>query len=302
MERDLRFIRKQRAEKDRANEVMTEPSPLQELDVPIANDSTRLPDATAVDNAGENLEASGIWNDLAPDRLAEELKETDAAGAENESHEAISTEHNMPQDSENSMGLAITIPSSDTNEVSERPKSAEKSAESVAPTDAPLEAPLEISDAVDLDFESMLNDTDPKTIDDALNFDFELPTDPAMTQDILNSTDFGDVNMSNTEVSNLPNNTNEDIDSLLPGVENYLNTDTDFSNITIPPATTTPATSQPSVMGTTVTSAPSTVGAAITDTSFDDNFFGLGNFEMDETGGDELGDGTLGDFEDFDWS
>ena len=298
MERDLRLIRKQRAEKDHANEVVIEPNPLQEVDLSVPSDAANLPDAMLVDSTGDNPEASGVLHEPATNRLVQEPRETDAVGPENQSQEAISAEHGMPQDSDNSMGLAITIPSDDTNGVSERPKSAGKPTEAVAPT----EAPLEIPDAVDLDFESMFNDTDPKTIDDALNFDFGLSTDPAMTQDILNSTDFSDVNMSNTEVTSLPNNANEDIDSLLPGVENYLNTDTDFSNITIPPAPTMPATSQPSAVGTTVTSAQSTVEPAIAETSFDDNFFGLGNFEMNETGGDELGDGTLGDFEDFDWS
>ncbi|KAL6721696.1 hypothetical protein ACLMJK_000800 [Lecanora helva] len=299
MERDLRLYRRQRAEEDRANGKLAEPSPTKEQDEILPNDSTIQADAMILDGTDINPKEFRLDNELATEITAGELKEVDAVGPQPTSQEAINTEQRMPQDSDNSMGLAITIPSDDTNEASQQPKSSEMPADFVASTEAPIEIP---PDAVDLDFESMFNDTDPKAVDNALNFDFELPNEAAMTHDIMNNDTFNDINLDNANSTDLPTTTNEDIDSLLPGVENYLNADADFSNIAIPPQSSLPENTQPATTSTTTTSAQDTAQPAVADTSFDDNFFGLGGFDVGETGGDELGDGTLGDFEDFDWS
>lgn len=298
MERDLRLIKSQRAERDRANGILVDPSPLKEADDILPIDPANEMDSMMMDIAGEHPEESSFAHKQVPDPTADKLNEAGIDAPQSTSQEAFTAGHEMPQDSENSMGLAITMPSEDITKALVQPKSTEKPTEAVAP----IEVPLEIQDGVDLDFESMFNDTDPKAIDNALNFDFGLSTDPAMTQDLMNDNSFNDVNMGNTDMTNLPTTTNEDIDSLPPGVENYLNADTDFSNLTIPLATTMPENSQPAAASNTVAPAESVPEAAMAETSFDDSFFGLGNFEMGETGGDELGDGTLGDFEDFDWS
>ena len=300
MERDLRLISKQRAEKDRANGIIENPSPLKETDETIPNDATDQPDAMLIDIPERSPGPLEGASEKAPEPTSEGLNEGDLTATDDANQETLITDQQMPQDSENSMGLAITIPSDDVIKDLEQPKTPEKPSNSVPPNDAAIEMP----ETVDLDFESMFNDTDPKAIDDTLNFDFGLSTDPPMTQDIPNDNSFNDINMDNIDMTNIPATTNEDIDSLLPGVENYLDTDIDFSNISIPPATAIPETSQSTVLDTTVVSAPptATTEPAAADTSFEDNFFGLGSFEMGETGGDELGDGTLEDFENFDWS
>ena len=298
MERDLRLVRKQRAERDHANDMIVDPSPPKEPDEAAPNHTTGQAVNLLSTTNGEQLLESALPARETTDAAAEDLKTHDEAAPENTDQEAINNELGMPQDSENPMGLAITIPSDDV------PKAAEQSQLPVDPAEALVstEAPLEIAEGVDLDFESMFNDTDPKAIDDALNFDFGLSTDPALAQDILNDTSFNEISISNTDIGNIPATTNEDIDSLLPGVENYLNADTDFSNITIPPANTLPDTSQLPIISSTSAPAQGLTEPAAVETSFDESFFGLGNFDMGETGGDELGDGTLGDFEDFDWT
>lgn len=103
-------------------------------------------------------------------------------------------------------------------------------------------------------------------------------------------------------MTNLATTTNEDLDSLLPGVENYLNADTDFSSISVPAASSLPETTQGTVATTTGATTQNPAEATVGETSFDDNFFGLGDFDMGGTGGEDLGDGGLVDFDEFDWS
>ena len=300
MERDLRLIRKQRAERDRANGLMADPTPPKEIDEPISSNSADadLVAAALIETVDSNPEDSLFGGHQSPGPAGEESKDANLTATNATSQEAIINEQGMPRDSENTMGLAITIPSEDITEPPEQPKALENHAD----VNVGTEAPLEMSEAIDLDFESMFNDTDPKAIDDALNFDFGFSTDPAVAQDILNDGTFNNISTSNSNIANLPATSNEDIDSLLPGVENYLNADTDFSNITIPPTTALPNTSQPIAASNAVAPVQDPTEPAMAETSFDDNFFGLGNFGMEGTGGDELGDTTLGDFEDFDWS
>ena len=298
MERDLRLVRKQRAERDRANGLTADPSPLKETDEAVSSDPADLTTAALPNIADKNLEELDVAEKPFSESAPEQSQDADVTVTNIMSQDAITNEQGMPQDSENSVGLAITIPSDDIPEPSEQPKTPEHPAEA----NTVPEAPIEISDAIDLDFESMFNDTDPKAIDDALNFDFDFSTDSAMAEDILMDSGFNDSNINNTNTANIPATSNEDIDSLLPGVENYLNAETDFSNITMPTTTTLPNTSQPAAASATQAPLQESTEPVMAETSFDDNFFGLGNFEMEGAGGDELGDGTLGDFEDFDWS
>lgn len=286
MERDLRLISKQRADKDRANGIITEPSPLKETQETLPSNAASEADPMLVDTSAEYAEESRPATDDASDPTIKVLTETVRAAPESTNRDAVTNDQDVLQDFDNSMGLAITIPSDDMTKAAEQPKSPEGDIEAADLN----EAPSEIPDNIDLDFESMFNDTDPKDLEELKNIDFDTSIDPAVAEDIIKN------------LADLPATASEDIDSLLPGVESYLNADTNFSNTTMPPATTIPETSQPTASSTAEAPAQTGEEQAMADTSFDDNFFGLGDFEMGETGGDELGDGTLGDFEDFDWS
>lgn len=300
MERDLRLIRKKRAERDRANGIITGYSPTKEADDIVPEDDTTVPtEDMLMDQATEQPETSISVIQQATESTTEGVKEADEKAAESSSQEAITTGQGMPQGSDNSMGLAISMPPDVTAEAQDHPKSLEKK-----PTEATgeVEAPLELPDSGDLDFESMFNDTDLTAADDAMSFDLGFSTDPAVSQDILNDTSFENINMSNTDMTNLATTTNEDLDSLLPGVENYLNADTDFSSISVPAASSLPETTQGTVATTTGATTQNPAEATVGETSFDDNFFGLGDFDMGGTGGEDLGDGGLVDFDEFDWS
>ena len=296
MERDLRLVRKKRAESDRAKGLVISPSPPKEAEKTASSNAIDEVDSTMIDAVEEGSGDIQPATEAAKESLDEVSKDARSLAAETLGHEGLNTEQAMPPDAPKTMDLPLAVTSEDATAVSEDSKIPTKAIAEVTQT----EAPVEIPDAVDLDFESMFNDTDPKAIDDALNFDFGISTEPAVAQDILNDGNFNDIDMGNADITNLPT-TNDDIDSLLPGVENYLNEGADFSNMTIPMPTTLPDSAQGPTTSTTAPPDAGTTEAAIAETSFDDNFFGLGNFDMGDAGGDDLGDATLGDFEDFDW-
>lgn len=306
MERDLRLIQEKRAERDRANGLISDLSASKETNEELQEEPMAPAENMVIDDPVK--ESQPPEHPAQPSTQPEDLTEPAAPKAEEVDPEpsrkvdpeTIASGQGMPQDSENSVGLAITMPPDDAVEAKEPSGILEAKAVEAA---AVPETSLDIPDATDLDFESMFNDTDLTSGDNALNFDLGFSTDPATTQDILNDTSFENLDMSNTDMTILPATTNEDIDSLLPGVENYLNADPDFTNISVPPASIVPEISQTTLTATTTAPAEQAVDAPAADTSFDDNFFGLGgDFSVGETGADDLGDATFGDFEDFDWS
>lgn len=303
MERDLRLIRKKRAERDRERDrALGIPSPsslAKEMnDTAQLNDIMSAGNASAVQNTTQGQESKG--GDVL---LVADHGEPNALNLQEDSQrklsegEVIGTGQGMPQDSENSAGLAITMPSDVTTDAQGQPNNASKQPEN-APS-AP-EASSDMPDAADLDFESMFNDTDLVGGDDAMNFeDLGFSMDATMNQDILNNSTLQDTNMSNADMTNLVSTSNEDINSLLPGLENYVNAGTDFSSIGMPTTSTQPENSRGAPVANMGTSAPHAAEPVPGDTNFDD-FFGV-NFEMNATGGDEMGDTTLGDFDDFQW-
>lgn len=304
MERDLRAIREKRIERDRANGIVH--------------------DSTTSGNEGETTEPAGtdpekntmvdehhqdqselvlpVTEPPAKSSLTKSDK-VDENAAETANQIALSTSKDMPQDSADSLGLAITMPPDvDMNPEGQRKDPEGKPTTTTSAVKAATQLPLDVPSAEDFDFESMFNDNDMASADEALNFHFALPNDSGMGQDLLNSGNFEGINVNNTvssDLTDLPVNANEDIEGVLPGLENYLNADTDFSNIGIPSAAA-PAPAQSSQAPEVPTERTvATSGASVTkpETSFD-NFFG--DFDMEGT--EDLGDGTLGDLDDFDWS
>ena len=312
MERDLRLIQRKRMEKAIADGTFSEESPRdvvhegddKEIQHPSENMGVDEP-PQVTEQPPEHPEQSGQpkQTPLEPSpqkQISQEAPNTAAALPQSGTDEALATGQGMPQDSENSMGLAISLPTDDGAKPVDNPINSEAGNTDLT---ANASTSLDIADGGDIDFESMFNDTD-LVGNDPLNFDIGFSADPAMTQNMLNDNNFEDIAISNTDITTLPATANEDIDSLLPGVENYLNADTDFSNIDMPQPTTVPGTSQaPAVNGTT---APTQDGNAATsnaaDNTLDDSIFGFGDFGNGEAGGDDLPDATFGDFEDFDWT
>ncbi|KAF6222389.1 hypothetical protein HO133_001475 [Letharia lupina] len=301
MERDLSLLRKKRVERERiANGLKAQPSPEEATGIPqlseIGPSETSLAKDTTP-NPGEGKREDTIMVDSALEAgLIGPNDEPQAEGPQNKDNDKnITSDPGMPQDAENSMGLAITMPQDSTAETAEPPKSPEMKFSGATPA---AEAPLD-SSAADLDFESMFNDTDLTGGDDTMNFGLDFASDGNLNQDVLNDSAFEKFEMSNADMSNLGATTSEDINTLLPGLENYVNAGTDFSNINIPVASTLPETSQVAPVGTVGAPAQMSAQPVVVDSSFDD-IFGSGDYSMDGTGDDGMGAGTLGDFEDFD--
>lgn len=301
MERDLSLLRKKRVERERvANGLKAEPSPDEATRMPQLGDTEVSETSPTNDMAQSSGEAEGEDTTMADPVLEAgsiELKDEqqDEAPQNKDGDNNIISDPGMPQDAENSMGLAITMPPDSTTEITEPPKSPEKKFSGETPA---AEAPLD-SSAADLDFESMFNDTDLTGGDDTMNFRLDFSSDANLNQDVLNDSAFENIEMSNADISNLGATTSEDINSLLPGLENYVNAETDFSNINIPVPSTLPEASQIAPVGTVGAPVQISAQPAIADSSFDD-LFASGDFSMDGTGDDGMGGGTLGDFEDFD--
>ena len=299
MERDLLLLRKKRIERERiANGLKAQPSPEEATRfIDEAPETSRSSNAaqgheetngndTMMTNAG--LEAGLIGSNDEPHSEAPQDKDED------KDEDNITGNSGMPHDAANSMGLAITT-AQDSTETTEPPKSPGTNPSGANPgTEAPLD-----SGATDLDFESMFNDTDLTGGDTTMNFGLDFSSDGNLNQDVLNNSAFENIEMSNADISNLGATTSEDINTLLPGLENYVNAGTDFSNINIPILSTLPETSQGTNAGNVGATAQVSAQPAAAESSFDD-IFGSGDYSMGGTEDDGLGAGTLGDFEDFD--
>ena len=156
----------------------------------------------------------------------------------------------------------------------------------------------------DVDFDSMFADTAAPNNNEPMNFDIDFSTDTGMSQDLLQDNLFGDLTANNDFTST----SNENIDSLMPGIENYVNAHTtgnvsdDFPMLDMP--------GNPTAFDSSVSSKPvsdeidftSIDAAAATgmmeappaDSTFDDLFF-------DDSGDLGMGDGDIsGDFAEFD--
>lgn len=301
MERDLSLLRKKRVERERiANGLKAQPSPEETTGIPQLGENGPSETSPANDTAqssGETNRNDTIMVDLAlEDGFIGSSNELQAEAPQNRDNENNFTSNlEMPQDADDSMGLAITMPQDSMTRATEPPKNPDKNFSGATPA---AEAPLD-SNAADLDFESMFNDTELTGGDDTMNFGLDFSSDANLNQEVLNDSAFENIEMSNADIPNLGATTSEDINTLLPGLENYVNAGADFSDINIPAASSLPEISQIAAAGTVSAPAQSTAQPTVADSTYDD-IFGPGDFSIDGTGDDGMGAGTLGDFEDFD--
>ena len=292
MERDLRNIRKKRAERDRARDRANGiPSP--GALAKEAEEMAQQANASAFEDTAQ-VQIPGEGEEPLMDEHGDLVAKTNE-------DKVIGTGQGMPQDSKNSAGLAITMPSDAASKGQDQPTiDDQQPADGMNASDAMMDT----SDAANVEFfESMFND-DLVSADDTLNFgDFGFSMDTNTNQTINNDSTLQNSSLPNVDMNNMASTSNEDINSLLPGLENYV-TGSDFSNISMPTTSAQPDTTQGTTT-TTVTSsapAPDATGPTTADNStLDDSFFDF-NFDMNNIGGDEMGDGTLDDFESFDWN
>ena len=299
MERDLSILRKKRIERERvANGLKAQPSPEEVPSIPHPNENETLktPTNTIAESTRDAKEEDTMMIDAALEAdLAASKDGPQAEAPENTDGDSnnITRDPEMPQGAENSMGLAITIAQDSIAEVTEPAKSPGKNPNGATPA---AEAPPD-SNAADLDFESMFNDTELTGGGENIDFGLDFASDGNLHQNVLNDSTFEGIEMSNADMSGLGATTSEDINSLLPGLENYVNAGTDFSNINVPIASTLPENVQVAPVGTAAAPTLTSAQPVIADSSLDD-IFGSGDFSLDGIGDDGMG--GVGDLEDFD--
>ena len=224
-----------------------------------------------------------------------EVSETEGANGSFTKASPSSNEH--PNMSESIVG--------DSKAVQAREKSPEKAEPAVAPApQAPeitsVEAAPDSQGAAP--FESMFNGLEQASNGNNLDFDLGFSN----SEDLLNDSVFQNIDMTNTEeTANLNTTSAEDINTLLPGLENYVNDSGDFSVIDLP-VTTMPEATTVSAPKNAMAEQPITglgnAGVPSQDTeiapmesNFDD-LFGSGDWAADG----DMGDGAMVDF-DEDW-
>ena len=196
----------------------------------------------------------------------------------------------MPQDINDSAGLAIALPNDPSANEKDGPK---PSGETDQNTGTKMEDIMGITDeqeqqndsnALDFDFESMFNDTDFATADGSMEFsnvDFA-STDQQVNQGQSGKTS-GDAAAANADLGNILPTSNEDITGLLDDVFNQAG---DTTNSNANPASTAP---EPAKEAEAATAAS---GAA---TSEFDELFGAAMFNL--SGDDEvIDDNNMTDF------
>ena len=299
MERDLAEIRAKRAERERAAGILKprpliKESPRNQVEPPLEQasgnedgdleDSTKAKDQDVImlDDAQEVPEVSATVS--TPDTKVP----TGTTQPQGKPTDETALEQDKPVDKD--------VPSNPnpTNETSELNRLIDQQVDAPLPVSEPsLETPT-TANIRDANFESMFNDTQSAGADDSIDFGIDFGADNNMSQDMLNDNPFGE------DFTTMNAASNEDINTLLPGLENYVNAG-DFSMIDVPPATS--AFSNPTATQITGTTAPTAeMGGGATESSFDDLFFSSGDIGMggSGTGGDMGGSENLGDFAEFD--
>ena len=317
MERDLRKIRAKRAEKEKAAGILTRPAGITKERGPRI-DQKKSPPTLDKDAVLKSEEAEHTQQSQLTDRVKSN-GEADQKGLQVEeiaprTESLTFNESNMidPQaatvvtqspEMDPSAGLAINLQPDDTREPTlklQEPTNLNSQPPSNASGDFQITDHQEAAP-----FESMFNDLENPSNPTSLDFDLGFPSSGP---DLLNDAAFENMipsTSNNDQTLNLPPATAEDIDSLLPGLDNYVNDGADFSmlDMNIPATATLPDASA----SITNTSAPAPdpnstneglqqMDSAPMESNFDDLFGGSGDWGMD----DDMGGGTMGDF-DEDW-
>lgn len=236
----------------------------------------------------------------------------DAETADPINNEPFSIPSELSEDPKQPKGLAISLDQPPDPPTSVPPGlKAENDAE--PPPMEQTSQPPSNADFQDAEFESMFNDTNlPESTDD-LNFDLNFSTEDANgNSDLLDPSAFQNISLPTSDNIGDPSNqtANEDLTTLLPGLENYVNDSNGFSLTNVPGINTDflntdgngnlnnpPGGSSMGGDGTTMNTAVEPT--APIESSFED-MFGLDSY-MNGTGDDELGGtGNIGEVGDFD--
>lgn len=198
----------------------------------------------------------------------------------------------------NSKGLSLTV---DPSPASKESTSQKVIMEGHDDPGKQLEPPIETPTTANLresDFETMFNDTEAvggtQGLDQGLDFGLEF----SVGAQGLNDVSFENSAMKDDDLTNLNTTSNEDINTLLPGLENYVNASDDFSIVGPAAGPTLPNSTGATANRTLTPQAPEPIP---TESNFDD-LFSSDNFLDDggDYGMERNGDITdLGNLDDW---
>ena len=312
-ERDLRKLRAKRAEREKAAGILTRPAGVTKHQSPKIGAKKSHPKDDE-DKMERGVDVKSAEN---PQTATEVITEQVAAGelprmeaqashdvpqATNEGTTVTTLAGNQAMDP--TAGLAITLQpeSQDPGQLPAKRQQAETNTVE-QPSLNPIDEPQPVGDQETAPFESMFNDLENPSNPTSLDFDLGFPSAGAMSQDLLNDAVFESMAASNNDQNlDLAPTTAEDIDTLLPGLDNYVNDNGDFSLINMELPTAVPETS--AIHDTSVpapaaandgTQQQQSLDSAPMESNFED-LFGSGDWGMD----DDMGGGTIGNF-DEDW-
>lgn len=302
MERDLTLIRTKRAERERAAGALKAKISVANME---GNQRGNVSDAMEITRSVPPVEGPGKpgLEDIVmmdhPADLQYEKHESIGPGTISkalESKKTVSALQELPRDSNNSKGLAISIDMKPSNNMTSSPQVGTTRENNDEMSEQHLETPT-TANLRDTDFETMFNDTENAGGDDVMDFDLGFPTDNKTNQEIMNSSSFQNIAMNNDDLKNFNATSNEDLNTLLPGLETFVNAGDDFS-IGIPTTSAQPENITNTKKAATI-SAPQDFVSAAVESNFDDLFSsegfaeGAGNYDMS-------GNGNIDDIEDLD--
>ena len=317
IERDMSKIRTKRAEKQRqANTRASQDQAMTEaVHVKPIEPSNDMPDKQDDSQTSEAADRQDITMSDALDVSAggvsgNEQQPSDLAEASSGKMPVVSLE-GMPQDSQNTTGLAISMPD-DIEAKTPQPKNEPPPSQTLPSgtitdpenTTNPVDDPSKLEE--EINFDALFNDTEGVPQDGPLDFDFDFTTGEDATQEIMNGTAVEGVDMNSADIANALPGTSEDLNSLLPGLESFVN-DTDVAANKAPNNNPPPRDQSQSEQHSGNEGEMQANAQPSLDNSGLDDFFSGANFDSTEGAGNPdsnlFGDDSFGQMEDFsdDW-
>lgn len=310
MERDLRLIRSKRAEQDKAegllkvrshdeNDTKKVPEKMSEKTVGFGDMSKKL---SSVKSSETKITADVVMVDAHTKAATTEpdTKKTTVRLNHPSALGSASGKQEIPQQTKRPQDLAVSQEPNSMYTQPSPPIAFQAQGNTFNMPDQSVETPT-TANLRDADFETMFNDTEAAGNDDIIDFDLGFSADANISNDILNEATFENIAMSNEDLAKLTATSNEDINTLLPGLEKHLNAADGFSMMNITASSSFPESSSKADQVTVNALAPSGFDSTVPESNFED-LFSSTNFEEETGDYDMSGDGNIGDIADLeDW-
>ena len=286
MERDLSRIRQRRAERERLRAPTKPVSPPKQSPVQLETETKTLAGQELQKEPPNQGDKARLHQDVVmadPANLqntqSSATLRSDGASKADDRDQAISSLEGMPQDSQNTTGLAISMPNDSVLKEHEPPNDNGGIATHLDISENPTgdgNAPTgQAKNVDDFDFESMFNDSNMMPQNGTMDLDFDFSNTDAGTQNTLADNPLDGMVLSNEDLSKAIPATNEDLDTLLPGLDSYVNANgetaanSQVSNINPPPHDAAQANQDSNIPNTTTTALGE---QPIVEPNFDDFF------------------------------